>query len=175
MVCLVVALLAACTGLSGPRTLHIPQAQMQAVLDEHFPLRRRVLEIFELRLDTPQLRMLPQRERLAATLAMRASNLLNERGFDGRMTIDFGLRYDAADASVRLLQPHVASMETPSGLRFDARLQRLAAQAVEAALDGLAVYRLKPTQIEALRAAGYRPGALTVTAEGLTITFEPLP
>ena len=175
LACLVLALLASCVGLGVPRTIHISQARMQAALDERFPLRHRVLEIFELQLAAPQLRMLPQENRLAATLAIQGTNLLDKRGFDGRLVFDFGLRFDGADASVRLVQPRIEALQTGRGMRLDERLQPLAAQIVQTALDGLVLYRVKPAQIEALRAAGFRPGALTVTADGVTLAIEPLP
>ena len=45
----------------------------------------------------------------------------------------------------------------------------------ERALDDLVLYQVPDARLRALRAAGYRPGALRVTPAGLEITIEPLP
>ncbi|WP_229425383.1 hypothetical protein [Massilia sp. Se16.2.3] len=52
-------LLASCASILGPRDVDIPLSSLQAGLERRFPLDHRLLQLFDLRLARPQLRLLP--------------------------------------------------------------------------------------------------------------------
>ena len=61
MMVTMLALLAACSSLIGPRQVELPQERMQQNLDCKFPLHHRVLGIFEVELSHPQLAILAEK------------------------------------------------------------------------------------------------------------------
>jgi hypothetical protein len=172
-------LLAACVGLGVPSRITLSEAELQGQLAKRFPLQRSLLETFDLQLAEPRIRLDAQANRLATELQVSGSDRRSGRTLQGRLSLDYGLRYEVGDGSIRLVQPRVQSLEFDAGQGASARrsetTQRMAIALAERLLDDLVLYRVSPERLERLRAAGYRPGALNVTPAGVEITFEPLP
>jgi hypothetical protein len=170
-------LLSACA--AGPRTVSVSASELQALVAKRFPVERRLFEVFELRLSAPAVRLLPQDNRLATELDLMATDRLSGRALQGWLGLSFALRYEGADGTLRLMQPRVERFDvgdgSAKGSRLGAQAQHLVGPWAEQLLDDWVVYRLKSEQLAALRAAGYRPGTLTVTAQGVDIVLLPLP
>jgi len=171
--------LAACSGLGGPRTVTFDEAQIGAMLSRQFPVQRRVMELFDVDIAAPSLKMIPERNRLLGDFALVSTDRLSRRPVRGRLVLESALRYEPSDQSVRLVQVRVQQVELeaaalPGGAApsLPPAVQRAAAALAEQLLEDFAIYRIPPQRIEALRAAGYRPGAVTVTARGVEVTFE---
>ena len=169
--------LAACMGLGGPRTVTFDEGQIGAMLSRQFPVQRRVLELFDLEIAAPSLKLKPERNRLVGDFALVSTDRLSRRPVRGRLVLESALRYEPSDQSVRLVQVRVQQVEleavSPSGgPSLPPAAQRAAGALAEQLLEDFAIYRIPPQRIEALRAAGYRPGAVTVTARGVEVTFE---
>ena len=62
---LAAALLASCAGLGGPKVITLDEAELARLVARHFPLERRAFELIELRVEAPQMALLPQSNRLA--------------------------------------------------------------------------------------------------------------
>jgi hypothetical protein len=173
---LAVALLAGCAGV--PPSITLREAELQAQLARRFPVQRSLLDSFDLELSDPQLRLDPAANRLATELLLRGGDRRSGRQLQGRLALDYGLRYEPADASVRLVQPRVERLQFDEAPAMSSRrgemAQRIGVALAERLLDDLVLYRVPPERLEALRRAGYRPGALRVTPSGLEITIEPL-
>jgi hypothetical protein len=171
-------LLAACAELVGPRSISLDEAELSTLLARRFPMQRGVLDVFELQLSAPRLRLIPQDNRLATEFSMLGTDRRSGRSIEGRLALNYALRYEPSDTSIRLSRPRVERFDIGADAGGAARLgagsQRVAIALAEQWLDDMVVYRIKPERIETLRAAGYQPGALKVTAQGLEITFEPL-
>ena len=75
------ALLGACA--TGPRTVSVSASELQAWIARRFPVERRVLEVFELRLSAPTVRLLPQDNRLVTELNLLATDRLSGRSQQG--------------------------------------------------------------------------------------------
>jgi hypothetical protein len=172
-------LLAGCAGMGVPRSITLGEAELQAQLDKRFPMQRSLLDAFDLKLSDPRLRVDAAARRLATELTLQGSDRRSGRILQGRLAVDFALRYEPLDASIRLVQPRIDSLEfSPEpGLspRRAEMAQRLGVALAERLLDDLVLYRVPAERLEALRAAGYRPGTLQVTPAGVEITIEPLP
>jgi hypothetical protein len=69
-------LLAGCAALFGPRTVDVSQAQLEELLARRFPLSRRVLEIFDVTVSAPRLRLLPEANRIATDFDLSSSDRL---------------------------------------------------------------------------------------------------
>ena len=65
---IVAAGLAGCAGLSGPRNVTLSQADLQSLVERQFPLQRRLLEVIDVNVARPSLRLLPERNRIGTDL-----------------------------------------------------------------------------------------------------------
>lgn len=171
------ALLAAgCAGPGVPRRIVLSEAELQAQLARRFPLQRSLLDLYELQLSDPRLRIDGAAGRLATELALQASDKRSGRMLQGRLALDYGLRWEASDASIRLVQPRVDSLQIApeSGLspRRAELLQRMGSALVARLLDDLALYRVPEARLQAWRSAGFQPGGLQITPDGVEITIE---
>ena len=170
-------LLAGCGALL-PHSIVLGEAELQAQLARRFPLQRSLLGSLELELSDPQLRLDAPSQRLATELTLRGSERLSGRSLQGRLALDYALRYEPADASIRLVQPRVTSLQLDPVPGLSARrtetLQRLVLPLAERLLDEMVLYRVPDERLQRLQRAGVRPGALQVTPEGLEVTLEPL-
>ena len=170
-------LLSACA--TGPRTVSVSAGELQALIARRFPVERRVLEVFDLQLSAPSVRLLPQDNRLATELNVVAADRLSRRSLQGLLAMSFALRYEGADGTLRLVQPRIERFDVGDGSgqtsRLGAQAQRLLGPWAEQLLDDWVVHRLKSEQLAALRAAGYEAGTLTVTTQGVDIVLMPLP
>ena len=172
-------LLTACSGIGMPSSLSLSEAELQAQLARRFPLQRSLLDAVDLRLSEPKLRLDAQANRLTTELTLVASERRSGRRVQGRLGLNYALRYEASDGSIRLVQPRVESFEFDgapgvSARRADATQGVIIAMA-EQLLDDLVLYRVPSERLDMLRAMGLRPGTLRVTPTGLEITIEPLP
>jgi hypothetical protein len=174
-----VLLLAACAGLGVPRSITLGEAELQAQLAKRFPMQRSVLDTFDLNLYEPRLRLDPQARRLATDLALRASDRRSGRSLQGRLALDYALRFEPADATIRLVQPRIESLafDAASGLspRQSELVRRMGISLAERLLDDLVLYRVPAERLDKLKAAGFQPGTLQVTPDGVEITIEPVP
>jgi hypothetical protein len=189
-----VAALSGCAGLMGPPVITLGETELNTLVGRAFPMRRRLMEVLELEASAPRLRLLPERNRLLVALSLALSDRLGGNRQAGSLAFDSALRFEPADQSVRLLQVRVQSVQLggadAAGLGAapepaEAASQagsngtdgsgglgnRVARQLAERALEDLAVYRLSAERQAQLKAAGLRPGAVTVTARGVEITL----
>ncbi len=168
------ALLAGCAGLAGPRTVTVSEAELQQALQRQFPFDGRLLELIDLRIASPRLRLLPASNRLATELELRIGERLLSGGYRGSLSLDHGLRYDELDQSVRLADVRVQRLRVdalPAGLQT--ALDRVGPVLAEQLLEGLSIYRLSADDAQKLRASGYRAQGLRVTSRGVEITLAP--
>jgi hypothetical protein len=170
-------LLAGCSGLL-PRSIVLSESELQAQLDRRFPLQRSLLDSFDLELSDPRMQLEAASGRLATELTLRGSDRRSGRSLQGRLALDYALRYEPADGSVRLVQPRVQSLQFDDAPGLSSRraenMQRMGIALAERLLDDLVLYRVPAQRLETLRRAGYRPGTLQLTPAGLEITIEPL-
>ena len=173
------AVASGCAVPGVPRRIVLGEAELQAQLARRFPLQRSLLDTFELQLSDPRLRIDGAAGRLATELALQASDRRSGRMLQGRLALDYGLRWEPSDGSIRLVQPRIDSLQIApdSGLspRRAELLQRMGATLVERLLDDLVLYRVPEPRLQAWRSAGFQPGGLQVTPDGVEITIERVP
>ena len=172
-------LLAGCAGLGVPRSIRLSESELQAQLAKRFPMQRSLLDLFDLQLSDPVVSLDAATNRLATELTLSGSERRSGRSLQGRLALDYGLRFEPADGSIRLVQPRVESLQLGDvpGLspRRAAMAQQMGIALAERLLDDLVLYRVSAERLAALRSAGYQPGTLQVRPDGLEITIEPLP
>ncbi len=188
--------LAGCGHVGAPSRITLDEAELQRQLAARFPLEQRLLELFEVRASSPQLRLLPARNRLAAVLDLQARERILALRTQGRLNFESALRWDNREKAVRLDQvrvldfvldapsgpaapPPAGSVQTAAATAADSGRrtagERVAAALAERVLEGLVLYRLPAEKQAQMAQAGVRPSALNITRSGLEITFEPLP
>lgn len=173
--------LAGCAGLGGPTTLTLSEGDIQERLLKIFPQQRRLLEVLDVDMGAPELRLLPEQNRLAARFDIRARERLFGGSWTGRLAFDAGLRWDSVDQSLRLMQVRVQDLANqPEGAAergaFERTpFERLGAAVAERMLEGLRLYTLEPERAAQLQRQGLRPASVDVNWRGVQIRFEPVP
>jgi hypothetical protein len=166
------AMLASCASLSGPRRVEISQAKLQAGLERRFPLRNRLLDLFDVQLTVPRVAILPESDRVALTLDMSVSPPFLRQSWSGTMTLSGHLYIDAARSGVYMADAHVDRFDIQGMDSVRARdLGRAADVLMNQLVRDVPIYSFR---MEDLRYAGTQfvptrldtiPGALVVTVE----------
>lgn len=157
---------------AGGPGYRISLAQLEGALAERFPLRYPVSGLFDLTVDTPRLRLLPELNRLGSELLLQAAGPALQRSYRGDVDLDFALRYEAADRTIRAQHLRVNAVHM-DGLNREGQLllQRAAADMARQSLAEVVLHRLRPGDLALADAMGLQPGAITVTPAGLAVDF----
>lgn len=150
----------------------ISREQLQQVLAQRFPLRYAAAGLLDLQIREPHLRFLPEQNRVGIDLPIEASGPALARSYPGSIDLDFALRYEAGDRTLRAHQIRVQSVRLP-GLARDAAalIDAYARAAAERALLEVVVHRLRPGDLALADTMGFEPGSITVESSGLSIGF----
>jgi hypothetical protein len=150
----------------------ITEAQLQEALAQRFPLRYQVPGLIELNVAKPRLHLLPEVNRVCSEMAIEASGPALRRSYSGEFDLDFALRYEPADQSIRAhgLQFHSLRL---AGLPPEAAtvIQGYALAMAQQNLPEVVLHRLRPRDLALPDAMGLQPGDITVTRDGLRIGF----
>jgi hypothetical protein len=164
--------LAGCTGLGLPSTLHFSEAELNQQLARQFPLERRVLEVIDVQLDHPRLALLPESNRLATEFDLAADDRLFGGHATAHLRLDYALRYEPSDHSLRLRDVRVEDFDLAAGAAsLHGHAQRVGGLAAERLLENLPLWRMKPEQAGRLDALGIEPRAITVTPQGVEVAL----
>ena len=152
----------------------VSAAQLDQVLAERFPRRLAAAGVIELQLRTPRLRFLPEQNRLASELPIEASGPALARPLSGNVDLDFALRYEPSDQTLRAHQIRIQAVRL-AGLTPEAQLliDAYARAAAERALFEVVLHRLRPQDLALAHTMGFEPGPITVVEDGLVIGFVP--
>lgn len=171
-----VAGLAGCASLMGPRTVEISREQLLAKLSKQFPMRKTLAEIFDIEAQAPRLQMNPDTNRVAAEFDIQATDKLFRRSYSGTVGVSFGMRYEAQDRSIRLNQVSIDKVAI-AGLSEATQQQwtRLGAMLAQEKLQDYPIHQFKPEDLRELDRRGYQVEELRVTATGLSVKLVPKP
>lgn len=146
--------------------------QLQAALAQRFPQRYPVAGLFDLSVDTPRLQLLPDLNRLGTAFALHAGGPALRRSYSGDVDLDFGLRFEPSDRTIRAHHLRIES------IRFDELapqvrelLEQATADLLQQSLPEVVLHRLRPQDLALPDAMGLQPGPITVTWDGLVIGF----
>lgn len=174
VLCAAPVLLGACATLLGPRSIEVSQQRLQELVARRFPVSKRYLELFDLTVSSPRLTLLPETNRIATHLDVSASDRLLRRPMNGTMDLNYALRFEPADNTIRLADVRVDSFligDAPSPLQN--QLNRIGRLLAEEMLDGQVVHTLRPEDVKNAQGRGYQPGELKVTSRGVTLNPSP--
>lgn len=148
--------------------------QLERMLAQRFPLRERLPGLLEFTLAQPQLRFLPEQNRLGALLLLEASGAALNQPRSGSLDLDFSLRYERADQTLRAhrLRVHALRIDGLAPRHADL-LDKLGPLLGRQALGEVVLHRLQARDLALADGLGLEPGEITVTAQGLVIGFAP--
>jgi hypothetical protein len=171
---LAAAMLAGCANMLVPSAIHLTEAELAARLEKAFPLDRRLLDMLDVNVRAPRLKLLPDTNRMAVDLDVGASDRLLGSKLAGKLVFESGLRFEPSDQSLRLERVRVNELRLDGAGSTGRGLgQRLAGVLAESMLEGLPIYHLSPERQEQLRKAGVRPGTVSINSRGLEIPLVP--
>jgi len=164
------ALLSACASAQPSYTVSL--RQMQQALAERFPRSYPVAGLLDLQLQTPRLTLLPERNQINAVADVQASGPLLRRSHSGTFDVDFSLRYEPSDRTLRAHDLRVNALRL-DGLRPQAEqaLALYGQQLADQSLREVVVHQLEPKDLALADGLGVQPESITVTPQGLLIRF----
>jgi hypothetical protein len=170
------AVLAGCKGAGPllPSTVRITQEELTRSIGERFPIDRRLLEIVNITIANPRLLLRPAENRLASEFEVTAlDSFFAQRALKGSLRLNYALRYETSDGSVRLSQVRVEQFlfdGVPEVLRR--RLDRVGSVLGEQMLEDMVVHRVNPQRLQQARDFGLQPGQPRVVDGGVEIPLE---
>ena len=159
-----------CNTLTAQPRFTVSKDQLQQVAGKRFPLRYPVAGLLDLAVQAPEIQLLPELNRLSAVMAVEASGVALNRKQAGTFEVEFALRYEVSDRTLRASALRFKRLDFP-GLRPEAsQMLNLYGQTLsEKALMEVVLHQLKPQDLAMADALGMQPGSITVTDKGLVI------
>lgn len=168
--------------LVGPRhaqaqpSYTVPLTQLQEMVAAKFPRHVPVQGLVDMTLQAPQLRLLPEVNRLGALMAVDAAGPALRRSHTGSFDVEFALRYEASDRTLRAHQIRLGRLEFPTLKPAVTELLNAYAPALaEQSLREVTLHQLRPQDTAVFDGLGLQPGPITVTARGLSVAFVTKP
>lgn len=170
-------LLAACAALRPePRVIELSEARLAALIARQFPHHGRYLALFDIALEAPRLKLMPEENRIATQLPyLLGGPLLDGRRYQGLLQLSYGLRFELSDLSVRLTEVRVEEFRLP-GLppALQPRASRLGDLVAQSLLQDFPIHRFKPEDLRAAGRWGWQPGELRVVPGGVQLQLDPV-
>lgn len=168
------ALLSGCAGLVGTHDVDISESQLTLLLARQFPMERQVMEVIDLNITNPQVELIPQGNRVGTALDVTALDRLFGSTAMGHVKLDYGLRFEPSDHTIRMTQVRVRELTLSSGSNnLRGAAQRIGGLVAEHAMDNLVLYRMKPAQADEMDRLDLVASPITVTPQGLHMTVSP--
>lgn len=164
--------LTACAGL-GQRSVTITQSELQNKIAEQLELPISVLQIFDIRLSNPVLRLDAGSDRLYADMDTGMVNPLNGQALLGKLSISGKLRFDESDNAIKLSESRVENLSIP-GLdgRYDKLIAAMTSRIGAEILNNTPLYTLTPETLY-LGGTHYVPKEFKVMGNSLRVTLVP--
>lgn len=167
-------LLASCANLAGPRQVELPLSKLQAGIERRFPLNNHLMELFDVQLTRPQVRLMPDSGRVGLDMDASVAPPFLRQSWRGSMGLSGRLVIDMGRGAILMAEPRVErfAIDGVDGPR-QRQLEKAANVLMQQVVTDLPVYSFK---MEDLRFAGiqFTPTRIATTASGLVVTLEPL-
>lgn len=167
--------LSACSTIGASRTFTLTNADLARLLEQQGPLQRRMLEVLDVRINRPTVQLLPDSNRVASSFEVAATERISRTTLNGRIALDYALRYDEAEKAIRMTNVRVNDFHLNDVAPEKSKgVKNLGSLIAEHLLENLVIYRFKPNDLRSAEGKGYRPGAVTVTSRGVEVTLAPV-
>jgi len=168
-----IGLLLGMSRAAGQPSYKISAAQLQQAVRQRFPVRHQVEGFLNFDVREPQLRLVPQENRIASEMLVDIAGPALRRSYTGSLDLDFELRYESMDQSIRAHRLRVHSLRV-SGMpqRTAEIIEAYGPKLAEESLHEVVLHRLRPQDLALADVMGLAPSTITVTSQGLTVGFE---
>lgn len=158
---------------SGPRH-KVSARELRKELMARFPVRFAVPGLFDARLDATRLLLLPQRQRIGASLDAKLRDLSAGVAYAGEIDLVFAVRWEPSDQTLRAHNLEVLALRAP-GLPADAARawQGLLGNALRGAVNEVVLHRFSAGELALPDLLGVRPDRIVVEDDGLAVWFAP--
>ena len=174
-VTLMALVLSGCAALApSPRTYTVSPTQLLELIAQKFPFNSRVGELLDLEVLAPRLKLLPESNRIATELDVAVSERLFRNSFQGQLAMDYGLRFEPSDNSIRMTGVKVNRLRF-SGVpeRYESVVNGLAPFLAERLLNDFSLHQISAKDLQVVQGWGYTPDSFKITPEGLSISLLP--
>lgn len=156
------------------RRFTLPEDQLQQALARRFPVEQRVVDLLDVRLSAPRLSLLPASNRLGTEVALNLVERLRGTRYDGSVALEYGLRFDSKDQSIRLTDVRVSRFSL-GGLPapYQDLISRYVPRLAERLLDGYLLHQFTEQDLGWIGSLGLEPAALQITPAGLSVALQP--
>ncbi|MCK9686653.1 hypothetical protein [Scleromatobacter humisilvae] len=170
----VLGVLSGCAGMIGTHDVDISESQLTVLMARQFPMERKVMEVIDLNITNPVLTLMPQANRVGTELDVTAIDRLFGSTALGHVKLDYGLRFQPSDHTIRMTQVRVRELALSSGSsNLHGAAQRIGGLVAENALENLVLYRMKPAQADEMDRLNLVASPITVTPTGLHMSVSP--
>ena len=160
----------------GPFSYTIPQATLQQAIAKRFPYRQSLGDLLELQVQSPRLSLLPQRNRIGTVLELTLSGLLMGDVYSGTIGMDYGLRFEPRDNTIRMTHVQVTRLNLDGvPVAYQGVVQQYAPRLAERLFDDFPLHTISASDMARANGLGYELGGFKVTPEGLRVTLNPKP
>lgn len=167
-------MLASCASLIGPQDIELPLHKMQHRLEERFPLRHRVLELFEVTLARPRLALMADTGRVGLATDVQVRPPFTSEAWTGRLAVSGSVFLDNANNAVRLRDATVDEFRLdrvhPDAQRH---LTRIANVLLGSVYRELPIYTFRPEDLRRL-GVQFRPTRVRIARDAIIVTLEPV-
>ena len=170
----VLGLLSGCASLIGTHDVDISESQLSVLMARQFPMERKVMEVIDLNITNPVLTLIPQANRVGTELDVTAIDRVFGSTALGHVRLDYALRFQPSDHTIRMTQVRVRELTLSSGSsNLHGTAQRIGGLVAENALENLVLYRMKPAQADEMDRLNLVASPITVTPQGLHMSVSP--
>ena len=159
----------------GSKTVTIAQEQLQEKIAKRFPYQQKLADVLDLKILSPRLALLPEANRIATELDLNLFERMGGRTYTGTMALDYGLRFERADNTVRMTGVRVSSVKLNNVPEpFNEAISRHMPRMAEQLLSNYALHTFSEQDMSLVSGLGFEPGEIKVTPKGLRITLDPM-
>lgn len=167
--------LAGCAQLGAlPTGFKLSAQQLNQWLSQLFPYTERIAGLLDLSLQSPELRLLPESNRLGTDLQLALGERITGQKLSGSLGLDSGLRFDPEAMAIRLQDVRVQRLDLEQLPTAQRKLvNQYAPRVAELLLDGAPVYRFPVERQDLMRRLGLAVNQLRVQPDGLHVDLLP--
>lgn len=173
----VAALLVSCVAFNpGVRTVQISEARLGEIIARQFPFSSRYLEVFDVTISAPRVTLLPESNRIATQFNYSTGSfLLGAREFAGALNLNYALRFEPSDNTVRLTDVRAEGVQVPGvPAAYQRQANRLGGLLTENLLRDFVVHRLSADDLKTAAGWGYQPSEFKVVPGALLLQLNPV-
>jgi hypothetical protein len=159
----------------GSKTVTIGQEQLQTTIGKRFPYQQKLADVLDLKILSPRLALLTDTNRIGTELDLNLFERIGGRTYTGTMALDYGLRFERSDNSVRMTGVRVSSVrlnDVPEP--FNGAISRHMPRMAEQLLNNYALHTFSEQDMMLVSGLGFEPGEIKVTTKGLRVTLDPM-